>query len=75
MKRIIAANLVMDSNGEAITPGVVELEEDIVCRVYALDGEQPFTEWIGGTIIIKCSTDGLRRAYKDNVMLTSRIIL
>ncbi len=45
------------------------MEDAAVTRVYSLQGEQPFTEWIGGTISILKSTDGVLHAYKDNVQI------
>ena len=53
MKRQVAANRIITSDNTEIKLGVVELDDTIVTRVYSLQGEQPFTEWIGGTITIK----------------------
>ena len=64
MKRSVAANRVITPDNTEIKLGVVEMEDAAVTRVYSLQGEQPFTEWIGGT-----STDGVLHAYKDNVQI------
>lgn len=68
MKRKVAANRIITSDNTEIKLGVVELDDTIVTRVYSLQGEQPFTEWIGGTITIK-TADGVMHAYKDNKMI------
>lgn len=69
MKRLVAANRVITSDNTEIMLGVVEIEDAIVTRVYSLQGEQPFTEWIGGTISILKTADGVLHAYKDNVQI------
>lgn len=70
MKRIFAANTVIDFDGTKLKPGVVEIEGQIAISSYRMCGEQPFTEWIGGTVDIRQSADGTKRAYKDGIMLT-----
>lgn len=52
MKRIVAANHVILPDGKVLSPGVVETEGSAVLRFYRLEHEQPFTEWLGGTIRI-----------------------
>lgn len=69
MKRSVAANRVITPDNTEIKLGVVEMEDAAVTRVYSLQGEQPFTEWISGTISILKSTDGVLHAYKDNVQI------
>ncbi len=69
MKRSVAANRVITPDNTEIKLGVVEMEDAVVTRVYSLQGEQPFTEWIGGTISILKSADGVQHAYKDNVQI------
>lgn len=34
-------------------PGVVEIENGVAVAAYALEGEQPGTIWLGGTITVK----------------------
>lgn len=68
MKRQVAANRIITSDNTEIKLGVVEIDDTIVTRVYSLQGELPFTEWIGGTITIK-TADGVMHAYKDNKMI------
>lgn len=50
MKRIVAANHVILPDGKELSPGVVETDGTTVVRFYRLEQEQPFTEWLGGTI-------------------------
>ena len=69
MTRIVAANRVIDADGDEMKPGVVELEGKYVSSVYPLSGERPFTEWLGGTINIKRSADGRLQAYKDGEVI------
>ena len=69
MKRQVAANRIITSDNTEIKLGVVELDDTIVTHVYSLQGEQPFTEWIGGTITILKTADGVMHAYKDNKMI------
>ncbi|WP_293526187.1 hypothetical protein [Prevotella sp.] len=69
MTRIVAANRVIDADGDEMKPGVVELEGKYVSCVYPLFGERPFTEWLGGTINIKRSADGRLQAYKDGEVI------
>lgn len=47
MTRIVAANRVIDEDGNEMKPGVVEVEGTYVCSAYPLYGERPFTEWLG----------------------------
>lgn len=69
MTRIVAANRVIDADGDEMKSGVVELEGKYVSSVYPLFGERPFTEWLGGTINIKRSADGRLQAYKDGEVI------
>lgn len=69
MKRQVAANRIITSDKTEIKLGVVEIDDTIVTRVCSLQGEQPFTEWIGGTITILKTADGVMHAYKDNKMI------
>ena len=69
MTRIVAANRVIDADGDEMKPGVVELKGKYVSCVYPLFGERPFTEWLGGTINIKRSADGRLQAYKDGEVI------
>lgn len=69
MKRIFAAHHVLCPDGTVIDLGYVEIADRHVNKVGWLCGEQPFTEWIGGTIDISLSADGLMTAYKDGLPL------
>lgn len=65
MKRIFAAHHVLCPDGTVVDLGYVEIADRHVYKVGRLCGEQPFTEWIGGTIDIRQSADGQLTAYKD----------
>lgn len=71
MKRIIAANRIVIPTKNVISIGVIELEGTSVKKIYRLNGEQPFTEWLGGTIIVKRAPDGDVKAYKDGHALSA----
>ena len=71
MKRIVAANRIITPDSGVVSLGGVELENREVSRVSRLDGEQTFTEWLGGTISIRRSADGTMAAYKDGILLTA----
>lgn len=52
MERRVAASIVY-INGKEFHYHVVELFNHLVVNHYALEGELPMTEWLGGTIIIR----------------------
>ena len=64
--RKVAASKVYLSECECHTNHIVELADHIVIRHYPLTAEQPYTEWLGGTIIIRN-----RYAYHTNKVLSS----
>ncbi len=56
-RRIAVNRLIVD--GEAVIQCVVELDGDgNVTRWWHFDEEQPFTEWVGGTLEIVKTPDG-----------------
>lgn len=69
MLRRIAANRIIFGEKEFIQY-VIEIEGCIVKDYYPLTDEQPFTEWIGGTIMLSDDGKGTVRAYKDGKLLT-----
>ena len=72
MTRIVAANRVIDEDGNEMKPGVVDVEGTYVCSAYPLYGERPFTEWLGGTINLQYYADEQLCAYKDGKMLKEK---
>ena len=72
MKRIVAANRVVAAEGEMAAPGAVEIDGCRVALVTRLDGEQAFTEWLGGTITLRRLADGSVGAFKEGRQLTAR---
>lgn len=71
MKRKFAANRILTETGVSLVPGVVEVEDSQVRNVSHLIFEQPFTEWIGGTISLSREDNGHLQAFKDGRMLTA----
>ena len=67
--RRVAANRIVVSENETIALGVVGIIGSEVKLVSALDGEQPFTEWLGGTIYLTIDAEGLRRAFHNGNIL------
>lgn len=68
--RRIASHEVISDNGQHISPGVVEIDNNgVVVATYPLIGETAHTVWIGGRIEIKHDDNGLPRAYKDNKII------
>lgn len=64
MARRIAANRVIIDDRQLIQY-VVEIENGIVTNYYPLTEEQPFTEWLGGTILLTKDANSIIRASKD----------
>ena len=69
MRRLVAANKILIGGKCEVRLGVVEIEGRDVVGVNRLHGEQPFTEWLGGTIQISTAQGGERHAFKDGIML------
>ena len=61
----IAVNSVVTPEGTVLSPAVIEFEEGVVAKVYPLERELPFTEWLGGTVTLQEDADGRLTAYKD----------
>lgn len=51
MRRVAASKVYI--NEKEFRNHVVELFDHLVVNHYALEGELPMTEWLGGTIIIR----------------------
>ncbi|MBO4673737.1 MAG: hypothetical protein J5616_05255 [Bacteroidaceae bacterium] len=68
--RRVAASRVYINEKESHTNHVVELLDHSVVNHYALEGELPMTEWLGGTIIIRN-----RKAYHVPQVLSPEDIL
>lgn len=48
---------------------VIEISDGIVTDYYPFTDEQPQTEWIGGTVILRRNKQGLIQAFKNNRLL------
>lgn len=68
-KRRFAAHMAILPDGEKMPLAVVEVVGDIVSSIFRLKSEIPSTEWIGGSIELKCSDDGRVFAFKDGEIL------
>lgn len=67
IRRLAANSVVSDDN--VFEPGVVEIESGRVVAYYKLEAEMPNTEWLGGTIEITTSQDGVAKAYKKGFLI------
>lgn len=63
MRRVAASKVYI--NEKEFRNHVVELFDHLVVNHYALEGELPMTEWLGGTIIIRG-----REAYHTSLLLS-----
>lgn len=66
--RKIAAHRLETPTG-VVHLGVVVIRDGIVEDYSPFSGELPFTEWLGGTIVIQPDADGRLRAYQEGVIL------
>lgn len=64
MRRVAASKVYI--NEKEFRNHVVELFDHLVVNHYALEGELPMTEWLGGTIIIRG-----REAFHTRQVLSS----
>ena len=64
-----AAHLVVDEHQKTMEMCVVELTNGIVTSCSPLHVEEPFTEWLGGTITITTDTAGRKVALHNNKIL------
>ena len=57
-------------NGETtLSQGVVEIEDGRVVNYYTFTEELPMTEWLGGTIELRCTEDGILQAFINNKLI------
>ena len=69
MTRKVAVNRVIKGD-VSINRCIVEIENGFVVDYYHFDDEQPFTEWLGGTIeIITSNNDNSLRAIRNGEVL------
>ncbi len=61
MRRVAAHELLID--GQMLRQAVVEIAEGRVVNYYTFDRELPMTEWLGGTIEVRRSEEGVLEAY------------
>lgn len=63
MRRVAAHELLID--GQMLRQAVVEIAEGRVVNYYTFDRELPMTEWLGGTIEVRRSEEGVLEAYQQ----------
>ena len=57
-------------NGETtLSQGVVEIEDGRVVNYYTCTEELPMTEWLGGTIELRYTEDGILQAFINNKLI------
>lgn len=61
MRRVAAHELLID--GQMLRQAVVEIAEGRVVNCYTFDRELPMTEWLGGTIEVRRSEEGVLEAF------------
>ncbi|MGN0282064.1 MAG: hypothetical protein ACI4B3_07180 [Prevotella sp.] len=62
--RKVAAHRIVNGN-EVTKLAVLTLEDGIVADCTPLQGEEPFTEWLGGEITLRSDSDGTLRAFHN----------
>lgn len=68
-KRRVAAHSIVYPDGKEMEMGMVLIEHGIVTGCRPLQGEPPFTEWVGGTIKLKTNGKGQVTAYKNQLKI------
>jgi len=67
--RKYAAHIITLPDGITLHNAIVVVEDGMVIDRYTFSEERAHTLWLGGTIVVRKSEDGLLRAYKDGYML------
>ena len=57
------------AGSQCLEPAVVDVENGKVIGFHQFAEEEPFTEWVGGTIHIKEDKQGILRAYLNDKQL------
>lgn len=66
-RRIAVHEAIMDN--EVVSMCVLEIDNGIVTDCRRFEGEEPMTEWWGGTVVIRLDDDKKLRAYRDNELV------
>lgn len=66
MRRIAVHELI--THESSIELCVVEIVDGKVVDYYKLDSELPFTEWLGGTVVLSYDDDGVRAFYNGKLI-------
>lgn len=67
--RRCGAHEVTLTDGRVLQQAVVEIENGRVVNYYEFRDELPMTEWLGGTIEVRCDEEGVLSAYWQNEKL------
>lgn len=67
--RRVAAHRIIHPDGKEQEMGVVLIAHGVVTGCSPLQGEPPFTEWIGGTIELRTNENGQVTAYKNQLKI------
>ena len=57
------------NGGTTLSQGVVEIEDGRVVNYYTFTEELPMTEWLGGTIELRYTEDGILQAFINNKLI------
>lgn len=66
--RHVAASIVVLTDGKDMRQACIDVQGEEVTAVRTLTHETPFTEWLGGTIILR-HEDGVLKAYRDGEII------
>jgi len=67
-RRRVAANEVVIGD-RRLKQCVVEISSGMVTDYYTFEEEQPYTEWLGGTIILVRDKENSLRAFKNGNLI------
>lgn len=65
----IACHQILLPDGSSQTLSVVEIQSGVVKHLHHLNGEEPSTEWLTGSVRIEYDEQGLLRAFYQGKML------
>lgn len=67
VRRIAVHKVIAD--GGTVDMCVIEIADGRVVNYYRFASELPFTEWLGGTVVLSNDEDGVLRAYRDGKLI------
>lgn len=66
-RRIGVHQAVVD--GEVLQMCIVEIRDGIVTGFHIFDGEEPMTEWLGGTVALRYDDEQQLRVYRNDELI------